>query len=160
MGSQDTFRGAENAFTFFFLYLQEVARTSGMEQAMALTTRVGETLGSELGAMLKLEADVAEFNARAAATLAQNLIEERFGMLSEIIEDKPDQVAFQIRMCPVYQAARQIGLDKDTIEALCHAGPLRYMDALVKELDPRLSYRLRKFRSQADGTCEEAIVLI
>lgn len=110
--------------------------------------------------MLKLEADVAEFNARAAATLAQNLIEERFGMLSEIIEDKPDQVAFQIRMCPVYQAARQIGLDKDTIEALCHAGPLRYMDALVKELDPRLSYRLRKFRSQADGTCEEAIVLI
>jgi len=159
MASHDTFKGAENAFTVFFLYLNEVAQKNGMEQAMALTNRAGETLGSELGAMLKLEADVAEFNTRAVATLAQNLIEERFGILSEIIEDKPDQVAFQIRMCPVYQAARQIGLDRETIKTLCHAGPLRYMDALVKELNSRLSYRLKKFRSQTDGTCEEAIVL-
>jgi hypothetical protein len=160
MSHQDTFKGAENAFAIFFLLLDEVAQKIGLEQAMALSARADTALGSEVGAMLRIEADVAEFDALTVATLAQNLIEEKFGILSEIIEDRSDQVAFQIRACPVYEAARRTGMEHENIEAFCHAGPLLYMDAVVKALNADLSYRLRSFRSPAVGYCEEEIVLI
>ena len=158
MGYNDTLKGAENAYTVFFLYLSEVVEKIGMEQAIALSTTVDKTLGTKMGAMLKIEADFAEFDVRTVATIAQNLIEERFGILSEIIEDRPDHVAFQIRACPVYRAALNAGLDHRTIEAFCQAGPLQYMNALVKTLNGDLSYWLRNYRTKSEGYCEEAVV--
>jgi hypothetical protein len=50
-------------------------------------------------------------------------------------------------------------MDNESIEAVCRAGALQYMDAMVKQWNPNLSYRLRKFRSSADGHCIEEVVL-
>ena len=44
-------------------------------------------------------------------------------------------------------------------EAECRAGALRYMDTMVKQWNPNLSYRLREFRSSADGHCIEEVVV-
>ena len=52
-----------------------------------------------------------------------------------------------------------MGMDAETIENLCHSGPLRALDAMVKQLNPSLSYQLKKFRSAAKDFCEEEIVL-
>jgi hypothetical protein len=52
-----------------------------------------------------------------------------------------------------------LGMDNESIEAVCRAGALRYMDAMVKQWNPNLSYRLREFRSSADGHCIEEVVL-
>jgi hypothetical protein len=41
----------------------------------------------------------------------------------------------------------------------CRAGALRYMDTMVKQWNPNLSYRLREFRSSADGHCIEEVVV-
>lgn len=51
------------------------------------------------------------------------------------------------------------GSSHNAIEALCRAGAIRTMDTITKQLNPALSYQLNKFRSSADDSCEEVIVL-
>jgi hypothetical protein len=52
-----------------------------------------------------------------------------------------------------------MGMDVKDIEANCRATSMRFMDAMVKQLNPNLSYELTKFRSTADESCEESLVL-
>jgi hypothetical protein len=49
-------------------------------------------------------------------------------------------------------------MDDDTIEMWCRAGSIRSIDALVKQLNPDLVFRLVKFRSNSEDFCEEEIV--
>jgi hypothetical protein len=65
----------------------------------------------------------------------------------------------KIRRCPVYEAGLSLGMDAKTIEVGCRASSIHYMDAITKQLNPNLSYQLTKFRSAADGYCEEVVVL-
>jgi hypothetical protein len=51
-----------------------------------------------------------------------------------------------------------MGVDAETIETLCRSGPVRFMDAVTKQLNPNYSYQLQRFRSGADDFCEEVIV--
>jgi hypothetical protein len=159
MGIDDKRDGAMNAFSFLFGYLNMVAREIGMEQATALSSDVDAAMGAEQGKMIREKAIAAEFDARAAALIAQNSIEEGFGITSEVLEDSPRKTVFKVGRCPVFEAAQKMGLDAETIKTLCHAGPLKYMDALIKQLNPDLRYQLLKFRSTADDFCEEGIIL-
>jgi len=77
----------------------------------------------------------------------------------EVIEESPQRVVFKVDRCPVYEAAHALGMDAEAIEAICRADSIRFMGAMAKQLNPNLSYQLRKFRSAADDSCEEAIVL-
>jgi len=60
--------------------------------------------------------------------------------------------------CPLYSAGQMLGLDNNTLETMCRNGSARLMDTITKELNPNLSYQLRKFRSGDDDFCEEAII--
>lgn len=51
-----------------------------------------------------------------------------------------------------------LGLDNKTMETMCRGGPARLMDTISKQINPNLTYQLRKFRSGAEDCCEEAIV--
>jgi hypothetical protein len=51
------------------------------------------------------------------------------------------------------------GLDDRTLETMCREGSIRFMDAAVKQLNPRLSYEIVRYRSAADDSCDEQIVL-
>ena len=50
-------------------------------------------------------------------------------------------------------------METEASEANCRASSIRFMDSLAKQLNPDLNYQLEKFRSAADGCCEEAVVL-
>lgn len=76
-----------------------------------------------------------------------------------MIEESPQRVVFKVDRCPVYEAAHALGMNAEAIEAICRADSIRFMGAMAKQLNPNLSYQLRKFRSAADDSCEEAIVL-
>jgi hypothetical protein len=52
-----------------------------------------------------------------------------------------------------------LGMDGKTIEAMCRVSSIRFDDMRVKQLNPSLSLRLRKFRSAPDDFCEEEVVL-
>ena len=49
-------------------------------------------------------------------------------------------------------------LDNMTMETMCRGGPARLMDTISKQINPNLTYQLRKFRSGAEDFCEEAIM--
>ena len=136
-----------------------VAREIGMERANTLQTQMCEARGTFDGKMIKEQAGVEEFDAKAAASLASDYV-ETLGIRSEVIGESSDEVRFKIGRCPLYEAARLLRLDAETIETLCRAGAVRNMDALVKQLNPDLNYQLRKFRSSEDNFCEEVIVLV
>jgi hypothetical protein len=156
---EDTFNGSKNALTTFFAYFNAVAQEIGMERALALHTKMAEVRGANMGKMLKEQSALEEFDPKAAASLARNSIEKGYGISSEVIEESPQSVVFKVGRCPLYEAAQELGLDAEVIETLCRAGALRFMYTTVKQLNPNLNYKLRKFRSAADDFCEEEIVL-
>ena len=75
------------------------------------------------------------------------------------LEESPKRVVFKSGKCPIYEAAQMVGLDAKTIEAMCRAGSLKFMDTAAKQLNPNLNYQIRKFRSGPDDFCEEEILL-
>ncbi|GAI19116.1 unnamed protein product [marine sediment metagenome] len=158
MAIEDTFNGAKNAYTFFGVYVNTVAQEIGMERALALHTKMCETAGSMQGKMMKEQAGIKEFDAKAAYSLAK-AIPEGIGLALEVLEESPTRVRFKCGRCSIYDGHQAGGLDDKTRETMCRAGSLRFMDTMVKQLNPNLSYQLRKFRSAADDFCEEEIVL-
>ena len=158
MAIDDTFRGAKNAYIYYFAYLTTVAHEIGMERAIAMQAKMCEERGAIDGKIIKEQTDINEFDAIAAASLAENYVES-IGVSPEVIEESPKKVSFKALSCPLYEAAQTVGLEDELIEALCRAGPVRNMDSMVKQLNPYLDYQLTKFRSTEDSFCEEAIIL-
>lgn len=158
MAIEDIFNGAKNAYTTFYAYFNAVAEEIGMERALALYTKLFEAGGATQGKMIKEQSGVEELDAKAAALLVINFLEGG-GLSSEVIEESPQKVVIKCGRCSLYEAAQAVGMDAETIETLCRAGGLRFMDTMVKQLNPNFSHQLRKFRSAADDFCEETIVL-
>ena len=159
MTIEDTFRGAKNGYIYSYAYLTMVAEEIGMERAIALENKMCEARGAIDGKIIKEQVDIKDFDAKAAASIAENYVES-IGMRLEVIEESPQKVSFKIGRCPLYEATQVLGLDAETIEHLCRAGPVRNMDSMVKQLSPNLNYQLRKFRSGTDNFCEEVIELV
>jgi len=158
MATEDVFRGAKTALIFLNAYLNVVAQEIGMERAIALQTKMCESMGAMQGKMMKEQSGIKEFDAKAAWSLVKNL-KESLGESYEVLEESPQRVVVSNGRCPIYEAARTLGMDAKTIETGCRAGPMRFMDAVAKQLNPSLNLRVRKFRSTPDGFCEEEIVL-
>lgn len=158
MAIEDVFNGAKSAYSFFFAYINTVAQEIGMERALGLYTKMCETMGAMQGKIMKEQAGVREFDPKRAFSLIKS-VPEGLGVRMEALEESPQRVVIKVGRCPLYEAAQVVGMDAKTIETLCRAGALRFMDAVTKQLNPTLSYRLRKFRSAADDFCEEEILL-
>lgn len=157
MSREDTFNGAKNAFAFFGVYINNTAQEIGMERALALFTKTCEAVGIGLGKMGKQQAGDKVIDAMAAHSLVRG--DESLGAVNEILEESPTLVRFKCMRCPAYEASLMAGMDKAVIERMCRNGAIVGMDAAVKQLNPRLSYQLIRYRSSADDFCEEQISL-
>lgn len=159
MSIKDKLEGARNGIAFFYNYLNMVGEEIGMERAIALSVKVDEMMGEAQGKMLKEHHGGNNIDINEATTMALNTIKNGFGINSEIIEKSPKKIKVRCSRCPVYEAAQSAGIDSENIEDLCRIGSVKFMDAMVKQLNPNLSYQLSKFRSGPDGFCEEEILL-
>lgn len=159
MTIENTFNGAKSGLIFMHAYLNAIADEIGMEQALALDTKVCQALGTAQGMMLKEQSGAEEFDLKTAEKLLKGMIEESFGIASEVVEEKQNMITCEVGRCPVYEAGEMLGMDNNAIEAGCRAGAIAFMDSAAKQLNPNISYKLAKFRSSADGCCEEAVVI-
>ena len=75
----------------------------------------------------------------------------------ELVEESPEKSVLRGNKCPLYTAGQMLGLNDKTIEERCRSGGFEFMNALIKQLNPKLTYQLRKFRSSPEDYCEEAI---
>jgi hypothetical protein len=158
MAIEDTFNGAKNAFVFHQAFVNTVAQEIGSERASALETKMCETLGALQGRMAKEQAGIEEFDAKAAHLVCDQLV-GGLGLIAEVTEESPQEVVFKVGRCPDFEAAQMVGQDVQASEAACRAGAIRFMDTVVKQLNPNLRYELRKYRSAPEEPCVEAIVL-
>jgi hypothetical protein len=158
MAIDDVFNGAKTALGFFHAYANTVAEEIGMERAAGLMTKTSENMGAMQGKMMKEQAGIKEFDAKAAWSTVK-IIHDGLGQNYEVSEESPQRVVLRVGRCPVYEAARTLGMEAKAIEAGCRSGPVRFMDAAFKQLNPNLNGRLRKFRSTPDDFCEEEIII-
>lgn len=159
MATQDTFSGAKNAFTMMMSYLNAVAHEIGMDRAVALDAQACEAMGVAQGKAMKDRAGTKHVDIKTAVSMALESIGEAFGIDSEVIEESPRRVTTRCGRCPVYEGSLAAGLDTGTIETLCRNASMGFMDKLVKQLNPNLTYRLKKFRHAPGDFCEEEILL-
>ena len=159
MAVENTFNGAKSGLTFLHAYLNSVAEEIGMEQALALDAKTCQALGTAQGMMIKGQAGVEDVDIKTGEKMLSALIEESFGIISEVADESPNIISCKVGRCPVYESAEMIGMDNKFIEAGCRAGAITFMDYVAKQLNPKLSYKLTKFRSSADDCCEEAVVM-
>jgi hypothetical protein len=144
--------------TFLFAYQNIVAREIGMERALALNSRMAKAMGTAQGKALKERVDVEEIPPNLAASLAGTFLEQALGIESRVAEGNTKKAVIEVDRCPIYEAAEALGMENAGIEALCRAGSIQYMDALIKQFNPDLDYDLTQFRPSADVPCMESIV--
>jgi hypothetical protein len=159
MTVQDTFNGAMSGLTIMRAYGDAVAQKIGEELALSLETETCETMGALQGMIIKEQMGSEEIGLSEASQLVLRQIETSFGIVSEVVEESSNKVTCKAGRCPFFEAAYLLGLEVEEIETSCRASSIRFMDAMVKQLNPNLSYQLIKFRSKADENCEESIVL-
>jgi hypothetical protein len=159
MATSKAFDAAKTALMILDAYVNAVGQEIGKERAVAIMTKMADNLGARQGKTLKEKSGIKKFDAKSAAALL-NTVPQSFGMIMEIIEETPKTSVTKAGRCPVYEAAQECGMDGATIEAMCRASSIRMMDAAVKQFNPALSMRVRKFRSSAQDFCEEQIILV
>ena len=159
MATADTFTGAKSAFTFLFAYLNTVGQEIGMERALALDTKMCEAMGAAQGMAMKEQAGMEEIDLQAVNSLNERFLEGGLGITSELLEEGARKHLFKVGRCPLYEAAAELGMDHASIEALCRAGAIRFMDTMVKQMNPALSYQLQQFRASAEDSCMEVMYL-
>ncbi len=155
----EKFTGAKNGMSMFFVYFGEVAKEVGVERALALNTRMFEAMGAAAGQAVREASGGADLDPVTAGELAGSHIQDTMGFEQERVEASPELILCTCGRCPIYEAAQAVGMDGATIEAVCRTGSIPYMDAFMRQLNPRLSYRLTQFRSSAAEPCREEIVL-
>ena len=159
MASVDTFNGAKNGFTYLFAYLNTVGQDIGIERALALDTKMCEATGAAQGMAMKEQAGMEKISLQAVTSLTETFLEDGLGITSQPLEEDARKQLFKVGRCPLYEAAEALGMDNASIEGLCRGGAIRFMDTLVKQLNPALSYQLREFRSSAEDSCLEGMFL-
>ena len=156
MASEDAFIAAKSVFMLFYGYVGAVAREIGQEKAEALMAETCNFAGTMHGAMTKEQLGIKEPNAKTAWSMAKQA-KDNLGADYEVIEESAQRVVTKNRRCPMYEAAHDLGMDAAAIEKRCLLGPMGFMAAAVKQLNPDMELRVRKFRSGPDDFCEEEI---
>jgi len=134
-----------------------VVKEIGEEKTYDMIETTCQNMGAIQGRMSKSQArreKMKKMNPSNASILAAGAI-KGFGIKTEILKESDEKVSLKVGKCPVYEAAKMMGLDA---EQLCRRSAIPFMNSLVKELNPNLQYELEKFRTGQDDYCEEIII--
>ena len=157
MAKEEAFNAARFAFASYDAMFAAVASQLGLENARALESAALAPLGAAQGQMIRQQIGGSDVDAQTAYSVLQKSVLETLGISAEMKEASPQKVVFEVGRCPIYESGRMLGLDHAIIEGNCQASSICMMDAMTKQLNPKLSYRLRTFRSESGAGCIEEI---
>jgi hypothetical protein len=158
MPAEDRFSAAQVSLAFFNAYVNNVSDEIGSERAMALYARTAEQAGEMQGRMARKEAGDQDLEVHAAYSILR-AIPDSMGILGEVLEESPSLVQVRVPRCSIYESYLMAGLDEAAMQARCRHGSMRFMDTEAKQLNPRLTYQLTKFRASSDDACFEELRL-
>ena len=158
MPAEERFAAAQAAMAFFNAYVNTVSDEIGSERAMALYARTAEQAGEMQGKMARKEAGDQDLEADAAYSILR-AIPDSMGILGEVLEEGPSLVRVSVPKCSIYESYLMAGLDEAAMQARCRHGSMRFMDTEAKQLNPRLTFQLSKFRASPNNVCLEELRL-
>jgi hypothetical protein len=158
MADKNTYNITRNTLVQFYGFVNVVARDIGWERVLGLLKKMAEGGGTFQGMQMKEKAPDKAFDIRTASQWVETALKEN--EIPYKLEETPQNAVFKVTKCSNYEAARMAMMDDKTIETICKACNIKFQDALFKQLNPKLSARVKKFRSTPpDDFCEEEIVL-
>lgn len=157
MMSESTFKSVKIGLKMHDIFAQTVVQEIGMDRTVELFTKTAEKMGTIQGGLLTQDGGIKKFDVHMAATLVRATYES-LGISMKMEEESPRNVLVKCTKCPSYTAAHELGIDDKTIECWCRASHINFIDTMVKQLNPDLSFRLVKFRTTPEDFCGEEIV--
>ncbi len=151
MGSEVAFNAAKGAYGMYGALLKDIAQEVGMERALAIHARRGESYGAKTAGMIKDELGDEEFNMQALASVLSSMTEEG-GMIAKV-EATQTSATLEVFKCPIYEGLKMAGWSHEDIEKTCDCTAAAEASELQKSY-PQLSASL-KFRSAPDLSCVE-----
>ena len=160
MSRYDRFHGAAAGFMTLYSVLSVLVQELGPERAIDVLHRSMEEFGAVCGRSQLERTGAVEgpIDAQMAFPLLA-AVTEAVGTDTSAVDVSPTEVIYQVGVCSSYRAAKHLGWSDDLLAAFCRAGQVCIMDAAAKELNPRLSVTIDRFRTTADEPCVERIVL-
>lgn len=154
------FKGAETAYMSSCSYIKSVMETIGVEETLNLMQQTDEKRGIQVGKAMKAELGNRDLDMDELLEVIVKMAKDIGGM-DTIIEKTPEKAVTVTGMgkCPIYEAAKSIGMSDSEIEKMCRASSAVFLDKVVEQLNPKFTYQVKKFRSLEDGGCVEEIVV-
>jgi len=155
--SQEFYDVAVKIYALYGAFFNKVARELGQQKALVLHQEAHEIMGVETGKKLKEQMGDREYDLK---TLAEILRKSNMsiGIDSQMVEGL-DSLLLRNARCPMYDGYRMGGVDDGTAEALCQVGAPAKLGSTLKELNPKISYRLIHYRDRPTNRCEEEVSL-
>jgi hypothetical protein len=155
--NEKMYNGVKHGLKVQDIFIQTVSGEIGMDRTVELLAKTEEEMGKIQGRILRQNSLIKKFDAHTAAALIRATFES-LGISIKMQEESTRSVLFTCIRCPNYTAAHELGIDDKAIESWCRVSNIKFMDIMVKQLNPDLSVRLVKFRTAPEDFCEEEIV--
>jgi len=155
MAIEDAFNAAQSVTSMFGTFFNTVTQEVGEDKALALLSKSLGGFGAMMGKMTKEQMGITELDVKTTSSFMKEM-NESLGFTTEI-EENPTTVTVKNVKCPVYEGLKGAGYDHEDIEKFCRNGSAVMMNALFEQMDPKVRYALKKFRSTPDDFCEEEI---
>lgn len=156
MTEEQVFQATRKVYALYGAFFKAVAQEVGIEKALALHAHAHEEQGIASAKLIKEKMGDARFDIqRLGSVLRESNLS--IGIGSELVRASASSALFKNSQCPMYDGYRMGGLDNETAEALCQKGAAAKLGTMLKQIDPRITYRLRYYRLKPDETCEEEI---
>ncbi len=155
MASEDAFNAAMSSFSMYGGLLKDVAAEFGMDRALDLHAKQGETFGTGLAGMLRDHQGDGHLKIETLTAVFSE-VGEGFGLSPEV-EETPTKVSFTHHRCPIYDGLKMAGWNHEEIKAACE-GMVGSEIAALKEAYPQLSGCVT-FRASSDEPCVEEFSL-
>jgi hypothetical protein len=156
MTDEQVFMATRKVYALYGAFFKAVSQEVGLDRALALHAQAHEEQGVASGKLLKEKLGDRELDLRELGSILQqsNL---SIGIDSQLSHADASSVVFSNARCPMYDGYRMGGLDDETAEALCQRGAPAKLGAMLQLLDPGISYRLTRYRSNPEEPCEEEV---
>jgi len=154
MGSKDALNAATSAYSTYGGLFKEVVKEVGMEKALALLTKQGESSGAKMAGMVKKKLGTKELDMKTFADVIKQMPDE--GWTYEM-EETPTSIVMKVDKCAFYEGLKMAELDDKTIKTIC----TRMVDGMndsIKKQFSKVQIKV-KFRTSPDSFCTEEFVL-
>ena len=155
MASQDVYNASKGSFAMYGGLLKSVAEEFGLEKALELHSKQGESFGTGFAEALKQPLGDEDLDIETLYSVMKSML-EGFGIDAEI-ESGPRAMSIKITDCPIYDGCREAGIDHETIGKMCH-GMASTEYAKIREFFPNFDASV-KFKDSPEDYCLEKYTL-